>query len=287
MSVVNDQLARLHESYLRLVERQQSEFVRNIAATRQYISDLLAEYAKQDATISRSRINTLLRDLDGLEAEIRAAADSGLVTIMTDAAEHGYTDMVSAVAAANKAYAAAAEYVTTARVTESAILSDLAGRKPSPRNIATYLAERTGPDGLTLSDRVWQFAGDQRADVSNVIRRGVIRGDTTAKMTREVQAVYQTEEWKARRLALTESNTAYRTAIGYVAEQSDFVSALRLIPGIHRSEKCVAVSQRNPHGLGVGVFLPTDSYIYNIHPNCTAYTQFIIKDEEDDADANR
>lgn len=273
---LNEALAKLHEAYLRMAARQQNTITAEIDATRLQVSDLIAEYAKKDDTISRARLNTLLRDLDAIEAEIRRVTDSALLNIMDESAGRAYEDAFSAF---QRALGLSIEYVATARVAESVILAGLNGRKPSARNIATYLAERIGPDGLTLSDRVWQFAGDQRTEIGNVLRRGIIRGDTTARMVRDIKTVYDTENWKARRLALTESNTAYRTVMGYIAEKSEFVRSLKLIPGIHRSEKCVAVSHENPHGLGVGIFLPSDTRIYQIHPNCTAYTQFVLTEE--------
>ncbi len=273
---LNELLAELHDAYLEASEDMSDSVVKDVASTRLQVVDLIEEYANKDNTISRSRVNTLLRDLEAVEREIRDVTESALIGAMEDSVDIAYSDAFTAF---QKALGLSADFVLTAKVAESEILSGLNGRKPTPRNIAEYLAQRTGPDGLTLSNRVWQFAGDQRAEMGNVLRRGIIRGDTTTKMVREIRGVYDTEAWKARRLAITEANTAYRTAIGYTAEKSKFVSALRLIPGVHQSEKCVSVSQQNRHGLGAGIFLPGDADIYNIHPYCTAYTQYILSEE--------
>ena len=273
---LNEALQRAHEDYERLSERLAQRSEREIAATRLLIVDLLYEFAKKDNTISKSRLNSLLREVERVEQELREVTQESVIAAMEESAEVAYED---AFAAFQRAVGVSAEFVLTARVAESAILPTLTGRKPTPRNLATYLAERTGPDGLQLSDRVWQFAGDQREEINRVLRAGIIRGDTTAKMVREVRAVYRTEAWKARRLVLTEANVAYRTAIGYTAERSKFVRALRLIPGIHRSESCVETAKENRHGLGRGIFLPSDTDIFNIHPNCTSYTQYILNEE--------
>lgn len=273
---LNELLAGLHEYYLDATAGMSDKVAADIAKTRLDVVDLIEEYANKDDKISRARVNTLLRDLEAVEREMRTVAETSLTGVMKDSAEIGYSDALTAF---QKALGLSADFVLTAKVAQSLVLPTLTDKTPSPRNLAEYLAQRTGPDGLTLSDRVWQFAGDQRAEMGNVLRRGIIRGDTTAKMVREIRGVYETEAWKARRLAITEANTAYRTAIGYTAEKSKFVSALRLVPGIKRSEKCVSVSQQDRHGLGAGIFLPSDTDIYNIHPHCTAFTQYILSEE--------
>ncbi|MGF7045689.1 hypothetical protein J2T13_000149 [Paenibacillus sp. DS2015] len=273
---LNEALAKLHADYLDLTVKQQAYVVGEVGKTRVQVIDLLEEYATKNDIVSKARLNPLLRDLEYVEKSIRTTAESALITVMDEAAESGLSGTTDAI---QSTLSQSVEFILTAKIAESVVLRGLTGKQPTTRNLATYLAEKTGPDGLKLSDRVWQFAGDQRAEMSNVLRRGIIRGDTTASMVRDIKNVYSTEDWKARRLALTESNTAYRTAIGYVAEQSKFVKALRLVPGAHHSPKCVAKAAEDRHGLGAGIFLPSDTDIYSIHPNCTAYTQYILSEE--------
>ncbi|MEC0370044.1 hypothetical protein [Paenibacillus chibensis] len=273
---LNGLLEQLHDDYVDASVGMSERVARDVAKTRLQVVELIEEYANKDDTISRSRVNTLLRDLEAIEREIRTVAETSLAGAMKDSVEIGYANALTAF---HKTLGLSADFVLTARVAESLVLPTLTGKAPSPSNLAEYLAHRTGPDGLILSDRVWQLAGEQRAEMGNVLRRGIIRGDSTSKMVCDIRTVYENEAWKARRLALTEANTAYRTAIGYTAEKSKFVSALRLVPGVHHSEKCVAKAGEDRHGLGAGIFLPSDSDIYSIHPNCTAYTQFILTEE--------
>lgn len=273
---LNELLADLHNDYLNTSTSMSNKVAREVAKTRLQVVEVLEEYANKDDKISRARMNTLLREMEAIERDIRSVTESAVLDAMVDSEGIGFDDAFKAF---QKSLGLSADFVLTAKVAQSVVLRGMEGKAPTPRNLAEYLAQRTGSDGLTLSNRIWQFAGDQRAEIGNVLRRGIIRGDTTAKMVRDIKGVYDTESWKARRLALTESNTAYRTAIGYTAEQSKFVSALRLVPGIHHSEKCVSVAGQDRHGLGTGIFLPTDTDIYNIHPNCTAYTQFILTEE--------
>ena len=40
------------------------------------------------------------------------------------------------------------------------------------------MLKRRGDDGLTLSDRVWNLAGDMRAELTKVIRPAVLKGES-------------------------------------------------------------------------------------------------------------
>lgn len=274
-----DKFRSLHNAFKRKSKTQQNFVAKEIAKTRLSVVDLIANYAKNDEKISRSRLNSLLRDLDGVEKEIRTAANTSLLAVMSESVDEAFTGSIAAI---KSVLGLPSAFITTSKVVASRVLSTLTGRQPTSKNIANYIAERTGPDGLVLSDRVWVMAGDYRASIGKVLQRGILRGDSIARMTRDVTEVYGIEDWKARRLVITETNTAFRTAIGYEAERLDFVKALRLNPGIHHSKACVALSQEDRHGLGAGVFLPSDTDIYNPHPNCTSTLTFVLVDEEEE-----
>jgi len=275
---LTDKFRSLHDAFKRRSRTQQDFVAGEIAKTRLSVVDLIAGYAKNDEKISRSRLNSLLRDLDGVEKEIRTVTNTSVLAVMGESVNEAFTGSISAI---KTVLGLPASFVTTGKVVASRVLSTLTGRKPTATNIAQYLAQRTGPDGLVLSDRVWVMAGDYRRSIGKVLQRGILRGDSIARMTRDITEVYEIEDWKARRLVITETNTAFRTAIGYEAERLDFVKGLRLNPGVHHSKACVALSQEDRHGLGAGVFLPSDTDIYNPHPNCTSYLTFILKDDEE------
>jgi len=276
---LNEILTKLYDVYLRSAARYETDVVRSIASTRSSVVDLLTEYARKDGTVNKTRMLALIRDLEAIEKQIRDVAETSLFRALEGSVDAAYAD---GFAAFQQALGKSMEFIETARIGQTAIFAPIAGQAATPKNLATYLANEVWPqDGLRLSDRVWNLAGEQREAISGVLRRGILRGDNTSTLVREIKGAYDIEAWKARRLALTEANVAYRTTMGYVAEQSELVKALKLHPGLKRSEKCVAVSRRDPHGLGTGVFLPSDTYIYSIHPNCSAYTNFILIDEEE------
>jgi len=247
--------AKLSAAFKRETPAQQAQVSAAIRQTRLQVVDIVASYAKDDGSISRSRLPSLLRELESVEKEIRAVGNRSIFGVMRDSAAQAFSGVRPLFGGNSQTTAAG-------------------------RSVADYLVKRTGPDGLRLSDRVWDIAADHRDAIGKVLRRGILRGDSIARMTRDVTEVYRVEDWKARRLVVTETNTAFRTAIGQEAERLDFVKGLRLHPGAKHSRKCVDLAGQNRHGLGTGIFLPSDTDIYNPHPQCTSYLTFVLKDEE-------
>lgn len=273
---LSELLAKAHAAYLRLTVKQDKYVISELDRTRLQIIELITEYAKND-TIAKGRLNPLLRDIEQVERAIRDIGLSSLIDVQAESIGVAFDNTSTAL---QSTLALSSEFVLLGRIAESTVLSGF-DRKPTAKNIATYLAERTGPDGLKLSDRVWTVAGDQRDAINRVLRNGIIRGDTTSRMIRDVKAAYDNETWKVRRLVLTESNNAYRTALGYVAERNKFVKAIRIHRGLadRPEHRCSALENADKHGLGAGVYLPSDTEIYGPHPNCTSYLSYVLIDE--------
>lgn len=256
-------LAQSASQYDRLNERQVAFAVREIGRTRLELNDLLADYATKDGTISRSRISALLRDLDEIEEAIRRNGMSAMATVIRDSAAYGTS-------AGSKALAGA-----IGRSASAGISFDRLNRE-----VVRYVSTRFSEDGLVLSDRVWQLAGEQRDELNTVIRSGIIRGQSVTAMTAAVRNVYANETWKIERLVRTEGNVAYRTGTGYIAQRGDYVKGLR----IHRGEAdrpehmCTILSEEDRYGLGEGVYPVDNTEILNPHPNCTSYLTYELYD---------
>ncbi len=268
---VNEQLRKAAERYSGINEDLQRFAISEIDRTRLELNDLLAEYAKKDNTISRARVNSLLRSLDEIEESIRNRGEKALNSVVKDSADFGVERGAGALASGLGE--AAVGGIATDKISRSSL---------------KYVVNRYGDDGLVLSDRVWNLAGEQRDELNKVIRSGIIRGESVNQLTAQVRKVYDNETWKIRRLVQTEGNTAYRVGTSYVAQESDRVAGLRVNdrPGHnnHTKHRCYELANQDPYGLGEGVYKPDDSRIYQIHPNCTAYLTYVLKDDPEGGD---
>jgi hypothetical protein len=260
---LNELLERSSRQYLRLNKRQQAFAMREIDRTRLELIDLLTEYAKKDNMISKARLNTLLRDLETLERSVR---------------KHGMDAMASVIKESSDFGTQAGELALVGAVGEAAALGVAFNRVNG--EVFRYVVNRFGGDGLVLSDRVWNLAGDQRDALNRVIRSGIIRGESVNTLIAQVRKVYDNETWKIRRLVVTEGNMAYRVGTGYRAQRSDYVTGLRIHKGRadRPNHRCTILSKENRYGLGDGVFLPSDTEIYNPHANCTGYLTYVLRE---------
>ena len=146
------------------------------------------------------------------------------------------------------------------------------------KDVFEYVVRRFGEDGLVLSDRIWNLSGNMRDELSKVLRADIIRGESVNTMIANIRRVHDNETWKIRRLVVTEGNTAYRTATVYNADRSDVVKVLRIHRGkANRPEhRCTQLELADKHGIGSGLYYPSDFEIYNPHINCTGFLTYEI-----------
>lgn len=255
---------KLSKQHGRLNAKQQEYAIKELGRVRGEIADLLVDYADKDGTIKKSRLSRLLRELDDIETLIREYGTTALDKIITDTATWASSEINAGVAG-----------VIGVRAVAKAQIERLNS------DVFEYVVKRFGDDGLVLSDRVWRLAGDMRDDISKALRSDIIKGESVNTMIANVRKVHDNETWKIRRLVVTEGNTAYRTATAYNAERSDVVTGVKLHHGKANDPKhrCTILSHEDRYGMGAGVFKPTDSEIYNPHPNCTSFITYELDEK--------
>ena len=255
---------KLSKQHGKLNAQQQEYAIKELGRVRGDIADLLSDYAGKDGTVKKTRLNRLLRELDDIETLIREYGTTALDTIIQDTAEW-------ASASINEGMLGVIGVRAVAKAQIERLNSD----------VFEYVVKRFGDDGLVLSDRIWRFSGDVRDEMSKVLRADIIRGESVSTMIANIRKVHDNETWKIRRLVVTEGNTAYRTATSYNAERSDVVTGVKLHHGKANDPKhrCTILSKEDRYGMGAGVFQPSDSEIYNPHPNCTSFLTYELDEK--------
>lgn len=229
------------------------------------LQEKLATYANKDNVIAKNRIKSLLAELETIERQVYENGMQAMQAVIDRTADESIKASSTALTQA----------VGGQGVVNGAMFDVIKA------NTVQYVVNRFGNDGLVLSDRVWQFAGTQRAELEQVLRSGIIRGESVNTLVAKVRKVYDNDTWKIRRLVVTEGNIAYRTANSYTAQRSPFVKALRIHRGIHDIDRhrCSELEGINRYGLGKGVYLPDDPEVLNPHPNCTSYVTYVLVDK--------
>lgn len=253
LDAIYDKLAR---DYGKLNDNQITYAIKEVGRVRADIAELLTEFAADDGTIKRQRLSRLLRELDGVEKTLRENGMVAMTQVVTQSAEFA--------------------------IASSPLI--VAGIEKLNKRTVDYVIRRFGEDGLVLSDRIWGTSGEIRDSIATVLRTGIIRGDAVGTMMRGVKDVYDTESWKIKRLVVTEGNTAYRVASANSVRDSKVADYVRINEngsrhGNHKNHKCYKLAQVDPYGEGNGIYKPTDSEIYQPHPNCSSYITAVLKDE--------
>jgi hypothetical protein len=264
----------MSDKYQRLNATQQTFAVKELERVRSEVIALLAEYSGDDGTIKRQRLNRLLRDLKDVEAWIRENGMDVMEKVISESAE--FTTATITGALGTTVGSAAIAGVVVDKVNADTL---------------RYVINRFGDDGLVLSDRVWNTAGDYRDEISKALRSGIIRGESVNGMIARVRKVHDNETWKIRRLVVTEGNVANRAATGYNAQASDVVEALQIVdrPGHnnHRQHKCYELAHADRYGLGEGIYPKDNTEIWSPHPNCTSYVKYVISEAKAETSSNK
>lgn len=259
---------RLERDYGALNKKQQAYAIREIGRIRGELAELLAEFADKDGTIKRQRAARILRELDQIEASLRKHGTIALENIIVESSE----------------------WTTRGLSTALGISISAASFDRINEHVVKYVIKRFGDDGLVLSDRIWGLSGEIRDALSAVIRSGIIRGDGINKIITDIRPIFEkvngeetavNQMWKVRRLARTESVTAHRAATSYNAQASDIVKWVKFNDGTcgrkdHHKHKCYTLANRDPHGQGAGIYKPTDTEIWSVHPNCTSSISYVL-----------
>lgn len=258
-------LAKLLEdaaiNYQRLNARQQRRVIRAVDGTRLDLADLLADFADGDGQLPRRRLARILRELRTIEDGIATVSTREIEAAIDETAQYGIDRTTAALAA----------------VVGAAALRNVKKRKARQNTVATVAKPRK--DGLKLRDRTIVLAGDYNDRLASVLRSGIIRGKSVSEIMREAKRVYAGEEWKLRRIVVTECNIALRKTTSEIARQSGVVRGIKLHAGRKRTPSCVELAEETDrHGLGVGIYLPDDDDIYDIHPYCTSFITYVLEE---------
>lgn len=184
--------------------------------------------------------------------------------------------------------------------------------------------------GLNLSQRVWKYTGAFKTEIEAALSIGIGTGKPAAEIAREVksylqnpdklfrrvrdekgnlrlskaarnyhpgQGVYRSSYMNARRLAVTETNIAYRTSDYMRWQQLDFVVGIRIclsnnhncrgVPAGTFRDICDQLSAPNKstNTSGRGCY-PKDFKFTGWHPHCRCHAITILKTDEEIAEDN-
>ncbi|MDZ5608565.1 hypothetical protein U2I54_16060 [Bacillus pseudomycoides] len=259
----DEMLDKVSEEYEKEHEKQVEETVAAIMLIRLFLVDLINDYQK-DGVIKRGRLNALLRDLDIYEKTFRKQAGQAFETMMESTSKWTITKLADAGL-------------------------DLKATTALNKQIVQHMIKRPGEDGLILSDRVWNLSGDMRDRLSSVIRPAVLKGESITMISQKIKEVHDNEEWKIKRVAVTESNNTHRASTIFSGQESEIVTGYKIRDNGHRHRyhsrhMCYKLARRDDYGLGPGRYpknIPENllNQLICPHPQCSSRLQYLIDEE--------
>jgi len=162
----------------------------------------------------------------------------------------------------------------------------------------------TGPDGVSLSSRVWEthrmtltrmrsyivnsyLAGKQSNEIAQGAKRFLVYSDADMRTTKwkrffvenpPGRGVYKSASKNVERVMRTEINSAYRLATAEYAADKAWIQGVQwhVIPGHRCCDACDDLAETDMFGFGDGIY-PPDGVPITPHPNCLCYTTLVIR----------
>lgn len=260
---INAKLKERFEVFLRQIEREQNGLISEVDSTRVELIDLIEKYADEKGNIDKKRLRKLLRELETMDGYISDTILDEIENTIEESTNRAKRDIL---------------------ISLGVLAVGVIGSKKILDGIKGGVMKDEAKDGLTLEERIRRFSGNLVDDIRKTIRDGIYKGHSTVQINRALKKTIKKQEWQLKRLVATVSPNAYRRTIAMMAQEGNYVKAVRIIDRRgrhknHESHECYRLAEQDPYGWGKGVYRPEDSYIYEPHPNCTAYYELLLKDD--------
>lgn len=272
VETINESLIKDADKYLRYADLESERVADRVSRIRMEIYEILEAYETKDGTISKSRIESLIRQLNNVELgvynELTESMDAAIEKVATDVEKDTTKALLATLGLAAVFGAIGAKEI--ARQSKETI-----------DEIIEYVKNHRGSDGLNLSDRLRAFSGLLRGEIGKEIRYAVLQGKSVKEIGEIIRKTFDKFRWHIKRIITTEIPIAVRKGISVIGGKLKIVKAVKIHDnrGRHRnheSHECYRLAEQNVYGWGKGVYKPTDTYIFEPHPQCTAYFTYIF-----------
>lgn len=269
---INKALDELSDKMLGDATRSADDVIDKVDSYRKEISGILLEYSNKDGTISERRLRSLLRELDEIEDGI---------------GEEIYEHLESSVEETSNAFSKEIVGLLIAGLGVAVVFGGK-DKRPSNDSLTKEITDfvfNKEINGIKLSNRINVVSGILRDEIQKAIRQGVNSGESITKISQRVKKSFDKTVWQVKRIITTEIPVAFRKGIALIGGKAGIIKAVKIIDNrgrhkYHESHECYRLAEQDKYGMGKGVYKPSDSFIFNPHPQCSAYFHYILKDDE-------
>lgn len=268
---VNKVISNVAEKVYNDADRRASRVTSEVDDVRKLITDVLAKYADSDGFIPKHKINQVLRELNGFEEEYRKVIERGLEEQVKDSSKFIHKAVVGAIVTAIGIGA----FKSPKFIEDEDEFND---------ELMKYL--RTNKVGkLTIYDRILRYSGLLRDRMQEVIRYGILSGERFTKITLQVKDAVDRRLSQIKNIILTEIPNIVRKGLAYIGDKTKVLKGLKIVDlrgrhPFHYHHQCYKYAEADKYGMGKGIYKPSDTYIFNPHPQCTSYVIYVFNNDD-------
>lgn len=270
--LINEAIGRVSEQTFANSESKANKVMSDVDDARKAITDILASYADKDGIIPKKYIKQVLRELDEFDEEFSNIIEAGLEEQTKESASNINKVIVGVIIAQIG--------LNAFKTTGVNVLDE----EEFSNSMLDYLKENK-IEGLTIFDRIARYTGLLRDRMQESIRYGILSGHKFTKITLSVKKEVDKRISQVKKIITTELPNILRKGLNLIADKLDVVKGIKIIDnrGRHRNHHrhmCYKYAEADKYGMGKGIYKPSDKYILNPHPQCTAYFEYVFDDKK-------
>lgn len=267
---INREIDQLADELLDTINKDADIAIDRIDELRREYGAVLMDYSNKDGKIPNHRIKTLLRELDDMEQKIGLSINDSLDDLVENATDN-----------TNKQLIGAAIAVVGTSLIEGQ-------KRPKGDSISKEVRKfMSGREfgGVSVERRINAVAGLLRDSIQRSVRYGVLTGESITSISRRAKKEFDRAVWQVRRIITSEIPTAFRKTIAVIGDKLGIVHGIKIIdlpgrhahPRRHKYHECYRLAEQDMYGWGKGIYKPTDTFVFDPHPQCSAYFHFILR----------
>lgn len=224
----------------------------------------------EDGEIPTYRINTASKEVDLIEEDIREIIMEGFEDIIDEAVSNSVDSVVDTFVKYSVSLAVLKGLLSRENISES------------ERAVKEFLMERE-INGLTVVDRISGVSSLLISEIRKSVRYGIISKESISKIMKRIKDAINRSVWQIKRIFSSEVATSLRAVISIIGEKLGIIKGVKIIDNrgrhaYHHTHMCYKYAEEDKYGMGKGVYKVSDTYILDPHPQCTAYFEFVFKD---------
>lgn len=254
----------------RIASGESDKVIKRLSGLTKGLTLDLNDLENKDGEIPTYRINTASKIVDDLEDDLLAELMDGFDEALSEVIKKSSDSVTSEIA----------KYSAVTALIGKGLTRD--SLKDVEEDVEEFILKRE-IEGVNVSARLLGVAAILISEIRKSVRYGIILKESVPEILKRIETSLERVSWQINRIFLSEMSSAVRAIVAFIGDSLGIIKGVKIIDNRgrhknHHRHKCYIYAEDDKYGMGKGVYKVTDSYIFDPHPQCSAYFELVFKD---------